>query len=97
MTTARLGQVESTFNALKGGNLIGGADAGRTRIRERHVHEALIALAFLGRVALTTADQRIKGGTFQPKPLGGVNGSTSPSPVPDSKTSAATMPAMCSR
>jgi hypothetical protein len=62
LLSARLGQVESVFNALKAGYKLGGADASRTRIRERHVHEALISLAFLGRTALTVADQRAQQG-----------------------------------
>lgn len=73
---ARLGQVESCFQALKGGHLLGGTGAGRTRIRERHVHEALISLAFLGRVALTTVDQRQRAGQTPSPPGGGMSPSS---------------------
>ena len=70
LLSARLGQVESVFNALKGGYKLGGTGAGRTRIRELHVHEALISLAFLGRTALTVLDQRQRRGLRASPPVG---------------------------
>jgi hypothetical protein len=64
--TTRMSQIESLWQALRGGYLISGTGAGRTRIRERHVHEALVSLAFLGRTALTVVDQRIQAGELNP-------------------------------
>lgn len=60
--TARMGQVESFFQAIKAGHLLLGAGAGRQRVRDRMYYEALVSLACLFRAALTVYDQRVRAG-----------------------------------
>ncbi len=85
---ARLGQIESLFNVLKSGNMLGGSGPSRTKMCNRTTHEALIDLAFLGTTALTLADQRQRRGIRVPRPGSG----TAPVTTPGAAGTASTAP-----
>jgi hypothetical protein len=55
----RLNAVESLFNRLEAGRLLGSDSGDRTRILSTETHESLISLALLGMTALTVTGQRM--------------------------------------
>jgi hypothetical protein len=81
---ARLNGVESIFNRLKAGKVLGTKGADRTRLLNRASLEALLSLACLSMSALSLACEREHLGIVLPKPPPGTGagGSTNVAPLP---------------
>jgi hypothetical protein len=63
----RLNAVESLYNRLEAGRLLGSDSGDRTRVLSMDTHESLISLAFLGMTALTVTEHRAKAAAVKPK------------------------------